>query len=240
MTTCSRSASTTWRRTSAGASARKRRERRRSAPRGAPSSALEADRRADRRGAVMITTSLQSRTSSIWTSAPRPRGGPWSRPRQVWKSFGKLDVLKGVDSQVQPQQTFVLLGPVGRRQVDAAALHQPPREDRRRPPVRGRRAHGLPRRGAASARDCSDARGRAPARRDRHGVPAVQPVPAHDRAGERHGGAGARAARAAQAGRSARPRTCWRASASPTSRTPTPRSSRAASSSAWPSPARWP
>jgi polar amino acid transport system ATP-binding protein len=31
----------------------------------------------------------------------------------VWKSFGKLDVLKGVDFTVYPRQTSVLLGPSG-------------------------------------------------------------------------------------------------------------------------------
>jgi ABC-type polar amino acid transport system ATPase subunit len=40
-------------------------------------------------------------------------GQPMVRADQVWKSFGKLDVLKGVDFVVQPQQTFVLLGPSG-------------------------------------------------------------------------------------------------------------------------------
>ncbi|HEY5169663.1 MAG TPA: ATP-binding cassette domain-containing protein, partial [Thermoleophilia bacterium] len=35
------------------------------------------------------------------------------KAEQVWKAFGKLDVLKGVDFVVQPQQTFVLLGPSG-------------------------------------------------------------------------------------------------------------------------------
>jgi polar amino acid transport system ATP-binding protein len=38
---------------------------------------------------------------------------PMLRAEQVWKSFGKLDVLKGVDLVVQPQQTVVLLGPSG-------------------------------------------------------------------------------------------------------------------------------
>ena len=33
------------------------------------------------------------------------------RAEQVWKSFGKLDVLKGVDLTVYPRETFVLLGP---------------------------------------------------------------------------------------------------------------------------------
>jgi polar amino acid transport system ATP-binding protein len=40
-------------------------------------------------------------------------GQPMVKAEQVWKSFGRLDVLKGVDFVVQPQQTFVLLGPSG-------------------------------------------------------------------------------------------------------------------------------
>jgi polar amino acid transport system ATP-binding protein len=40
-------------------------------------------------------------------------GQPMVRAEQVWKSFGKLDVLKGVDLVVQPRETFVLLGPSG-------------------------------------------------------------------------------------------------------------------------------
>jgi len=40
-------------------------------------------------------------------------GQPMVKAEQVWKSFGKLEVLKGVDFVVQPQQTFVLLGPSG-------------------------------------------------------------------------------------------------------------------------------
>ena len=35
------------------------------------------------------------------------------RAEQVWKSFGKLDVLKGVDLEVMPRETYVLLGPSG-------------------------------------------------------------------------------------------------------------------------------
>jgi polar amino acid transport system ATP-binding protein len=41
------------------------------------------------------------------------RGEPMVRAEQVWKSFGRLDVLKGVDLTVYPQETFVLLGPSG-------------------------------------------------------------------------------------------------------------------------------
>ena len=38
---------------------------------------------------------------------------PMVHAQEVWKSFGKLDVLKGVDLVVFPQQTYVLLGPSG-------------------------------------------------------------------------------------------------------------------------------
>ena len=40
-------------------------------------------------------------------------GQPMVKAEQVWKSFGKLDVLKGVDLVVWPRKTFVLLGPSG-------------------------------------------------------------------------------------------------------------------------------
>jgi ABC-type polar amino acid transport system ATPase subunit len=35
------------------------------------------------------------------------------KAERVWKSFGRLQVLKGVSMEVFPQQTFVLLGPSG-------------------------------------------------------------------------------------------------------------------------------
>ena len=40
-------------------------------------------------------------------------GEPMVKAEQVWKSFGKLDVLKGIDFEVMPQETYVLLGPSG-------------------------------------------------------------------------------------------------------------------------------
>jgi ABC-type polar amino acid transport system ATPase subunit len=53
-------------------------------------------------------------TVSSSLATPRSSSGqPMVKAEQVWKSFGKLDVLKGVDFVVQPQQTFVLLGPSG-------------------------------------------------------------------------------------------------------------------------------
>ena len=74
---------------------------------------------------------------------------------------------------------------------------------------------------------------------DRHRLPVVQPVPAHERAAERDARA-ARRARALEAARrtSAR-RLCSSASASPTSAPSIPTGSRAASSSASRSCARW-
>ena len=35
------------------------------------------------------------------------------KAERVWKSFGRLQVLKGMDLEVMPQKTFVLLGPSG-------------------------------------------------------------------------------------------------------------------------------
>jgi len=40
-------------------------------------------------------------------------GQPMVKAEQVWKSFGRLDVLKGIDIEVKPRETFVLLGPSG-------------------------------------------------------------------------------------------------------------------------------
>jgi ABC-type polar amino acid transport system ATPase subunit len=45
--------------------------------------------------------------------SPTTSGQPMVKAEQVWKSFGKLDVLKGVDLVVRPRETFVLLGPSG-------------------------------------------------------------------------------------------------------------------------------
>jgi ABC-type polar amino acid transport system ATPase subunit len=56
----------------------------------------------------------QTSGQKILTGIPEPTTtGPMVKAEQVWKSFGKLDVLKGVDLEVHPRQTFVLLGPSG-------------------------------------------------------------------------------------------------------------------------------
>ena len=143
-------------------------------------------------------------------------------------------------SRSAPARCMCLHRPVRLGQVDVPALHQPPREDRRRPAVRSTASWSATAQQGDKLLRAARARGRAQARRDRHGLPALQPVPAHDRARERHRGAdpGARASRKAEArergARAARPRRP-RATRS----TPTRRSSPAASSSASRSRGRW-
>ena len=110
-------------------------------------------------------------------------------------------------SRSRPSEVMCLLGPVGLGQVHVPALHQPPREDRRRAPVGRRRAGRLPAVGRQALR-AARVRGRAQARRDRHGLPALQPVPAHDRARERHRGAGPRRRAAPRRGAGRRPASC--------------------------------
>jgi polar amino acid transport system ATP-binding protein len=57
---------------------------------------------------------MASDASMSAAAAPAPNGAqPMVRAQKVWKSFGKLQVLKGVDLTVYPQQTYVLLGPSG-------------------------------------------------------------------------------------------------------------------------------
>ena len=95
---------------------------------------------------------------------------------------------------------------------------------------RGDKLHELQPRGGGPA-----------APRHRDGVPALQPVPAHDRAGEHHRGArrGSRASRRTQADRD-RPRAAGAGRAGRQGDGPTRPSCPAGSSSGWRSPGRWP
>ena len=111
------------------------------------------------------------------------------KAEQVWKSFGKLDVLKGVDLVVKPSETFVLLGPSGGgkstllrcinhlEKIDAGRLYVDGELMGYR--ERGDMLHEMQERRSSQA-----------TRRDRHGVPALQPLPASDGHRERHGSAG--------------------------------------------------
>ena len=96
--------------------------------------------------------------------ALRPaRGASWHRPRGG-RGRGRLHHR-----------------PLRQRQVDLPALHQPPGADRRRAPHRRRRADGLPPEGRPHPR-AARPRDRAPAGRDRDGLPELQSLLAHDRA----------------------------------------------------------
>ena len=137
------------------------------------------------------------------------------------KSFGKHEVLRGIDLVGRRARGRLPDRRVRLGQVDAPPLHQPARADRR--------AAGSYLAGEEITRAARRERG-APA--DRHRLPVVQPLPAHERAAERHARA-ARRARALEARRrGAGDDAARRASAWPTSATTTPTGSRAASSSA--------
>ena len=118
---------------------------------------------------------------------------------------------------------------VGQRQEHAAALRQPARADRRRahPARRRRHQRARPRRRSGPAAH-------------RAGVPELQPVPPPHRRRERRPWRRGRS-RGLVARRGPRPRrsACSTGSGWPTRPTTTPTGCRAASSSAWPSPARW-
>ena len=53
------------------------------------------------------------------------------RIEDVHKSFGKLEVLRGIDLALAEHEVVCLIGASGSGQVDAPALRQPPRADRR-------------------------------------------------------------------------------------------------------------
>ena len=156
----------------------------------------------------------------------------------VHKSFGRLEVLKGISLEVQPGQVMCILGPsgsgkttfircinhlekinAGRLWVDGELVGY--RQS-------GDKLYELPEREVARKRDG-----------DRDGLPALQPLRAHDGARERRRGADPRQEDAEGRGRRGRPRSCSGGSGSRTSATSIRRSSRAGSSSASRSRARW-
>jgi len=126
-------------------------------------------------------------------------GQPMVKAEQVWKAFGKLDVLKGVDFVVQPQQTFVLLGPSGGgKSTLLRCINHLEKIDAGRLYVAGE-LMGYKERGKVLHEMKS--RRRQAALVDRHGVPALQSVCAQDGHRERHGSAHHGPARAPQTGR---------------------------------------
>ena len=146
----------------------------------------------------------------------------------VDKHFGELHVLRDINLEVDSGQVVVVLGPSGSGQVHALPDHQPPGADRQRD-HRGRR-QALPEEGKALAA----------LRADVGMVFQSFNLFAHKTILENVTLAPIKVRKT----RRPRPRRtgwrCWSGSASPTSGTSTRPSSPAASSSARPSPARWP
>jgi hypothetical protein len=113
--------------------------------------------------------------------------------RGLRKSFGTLEVLKGISFTVRQGDVLSVIGASGSRQEHAPALRQSPGAAHLERDLRRWPAHGLPRRrpGAPPARLLAECQPPPPG--DWHGVPAVQPVTADDSPRQRHGGSAARA-----------------------------------------------
>ena len=165
---------------------------------------------------------------------------PMVRAEEVRKSFGRLEVLRGIDLEVAPRR-----GDVHHRAVRARASPRSCAASttwRRSTPAGSGSTASSSATGRCSGKlhELRDREICPQAGRDRHGVPALQPVPAHDRAAERHRGAAAGAGRAKRAAVGAGPRAARPGRPRRQGATPTPPSCPAASSSASPSPGRWP
>ena len=116
--------------------------------------------------------------------ADRPVTEPMVEARQVRKSFGRLEVLKGIDLTVGPGEVLCLIGPSGSgkstflrcinhlEKIDGGELSVDGElvgyRQQRRQALRAARPGGLRQAG-----------------RDRHGLPALQPLPPHERARQR-------------------------------------------------------
>ena len=144
---------------------------------------------------------------------------PARRSRACTRRSATTRCCKGVDLERAPRRGRRADRAVRLRQDDGAALPQRAGPGRTPGSIADRR-----RRRSTSAA-APDRRPRWPALRDRSGdgLPALQPLPAHDRAARTCIEGPVRVQRPAQGrGRSPRPRRCWRGSGSPTSATQYP------------------
>ena len=157
----------------------------------------------------------------------------------VRKSYGHLEILKGIDLQVQRGSVTCLIGPSGSGKTTfLRCINHLEKINAGRLYVDGSLVGYEERNGRLhEMKDKAD--GDVPPRL-RHGVPALQPVPAHDHHGEHHRGTHPGAGPQPQGDHGRGPGPAGPGRAWATADVPTRRSSPAASSSAWPSPARWP
>ena len=174
-------------------------------------------------------------------TCPRPvaddRSPPMVEARGVRKNFGALKVLRASTSTVAARAGDVPGRAVRLGQVDLPALHQPSGAGQRRPALRRRRPGRLRGARGQAARAAPASRGPAAARH-RHGLPALQPVPAHDGAREHHRGAGPGEGNEEGRGHRHRPAAAGPGRAGREGATRIRRSSRAVSSSGSRSPGR--
>ena len=121
------------------------------------------------------------------------------RAEAVHKRYGRLEVLKGISLEVQPREVAVLLGPSGSgKSTFLRCINHLEKIDAGRLWVDGELV-GY-RQSGNRLYELQGVGGRPRARGDRDGLPALQPLPAHDRARERHRGADPREGYAARRG----------------------------------------
>ena len=115
--------------------------------------------------------------------------GPFVVGRNLWKSYGQREVLRGVDFNVARGEVVVIMGPSGSGKSTLLRMvnHLEAVDQGENPG--GRQACRLPS-GRQSRAQAHSRPGLGPSRSpDRHGFPAFQPVRSYDGARKRHGSA---------------------------------------------------
>ena len=79
---------------------------------------------------IRVEETRMTAAGSVAPPATAPE--PLVRARNVHKSFGDNEVLKGIDLDVMPGEAVVILGPSGSGKSHVPALHQPSRTHRAR------------------------------------------------------------------------------------------------------------